>query len=140
MASSDHPERVMDHFVRAPGVVEVLVRGPTKTSVRTSAGLQVDLRVVSDDQFACALAYFTGSKEHNIALRTIAQRKGFKVSEYGVWRDGRPWIWTGRAAGAPRSAASPSRSIRTPIRRRRSRTSITESARRGAAGWKRGTC
>lgn len=90
VASSDHPERVMDHFVRAPGVVEVLVRGPTKTSVRTSAGLQVDLRVVSDDQFACALAYFTGSKEHNIALRTIAQRKGFKVSEYGVWRDGRP--------------------------------------------------
>lgn len=85
LASSEDPERVMEHFVRAEGVAEVLLRGPTKTSVRLGSGLQADLRVVSDAQFPFALAYFTGSKEHNVALRALAQKKGLKVSEYGVF-------------------------------------------------------
>jgi DNA polymerase (family 10) len=86
LASSAEPERVMDHFVRAEGVAEVLARGETKTSVRLRSGLQVDLRVVTDAQFPCALAYFTGSREHNVALRALAQKKGLKVNEYGLFR------------------------------------------------------
>jgi DNA polymerase (family 10) len=86
LASSAEPERVMDHFVRAEGVAEVLARGETKTSVRLRSGLQVDLRAVTDAQFPCALAYFTGSREHNVALRALAQKKGLKVNEYGLFR------------------------------------------------------
>ncbi len=84
LASSRHPEKVMEHFVRAEGVAEVLGRGETKTSLRLASGIQVDLRVVAEEQFPYALAYFTGSKEHNVALRQIAQKQGLKVSEYGI--------------------------------------------------------
>lgn len=84
LASSDDAVAVMDHFVRADGVVEILGKGETKTSVRMTSGMQVDLRVVSDAQFPAALAYFTGSKEHNVVLRQLAQKKGLKINEYGV--------------------------------------------------------
>jgi len=84
LASSDDPVAVMDHFLKADGVAEVLGKGETKTSVRMTSGMQVDLRVVTDAQFPAALAYFTGSKEHNVALRQIAQKKGLKINEYGV--------------------------------------------------------
>ncbi len=90
LASSRAPERVMDRFVQADGVAEVLARGETRASVRLESGIQVDLRVVSDGQFPSALAYFTGSREHNVAVRTLAQKKGLKVSEYGIFRDGKP--------------------------------------------------
>jgi DNA polymerase (family 10) len=90
LASSKEPDKVMDHFVRAEGVAEVLARGDTKTSVRLEDGLQVDLRVVTDGQFPSALAYFTGSKEHNVAVRGLAQRKGLKVNEYGIFKGARP--------------------------------------------------
>ncbi len=90
LAASEDPAKVMDHFVRAEGVAEVLVRGETKTSVRLRSGLQVDLRVVSDAPYPCVLAYFTGSKEHNVAVRTLAQKKGLKVSEYGIFKGDRP--------------------------------------------------
>ena len=86
LASSASPVEVMDHFVKAEGIDEILVRGETKTSVRLKSGLQVDLRVVSDEQFPFALNYFTGSKEHNVALRQIAQKKGLKLSEYGIFK------------------------------------------------------
>jgi DNA polymerase (family 10) len=85
LASSARPAELMEYFVRGPGVAEVLVRGETKTSIRLGSGIQVDLRVVSDDQFASALVYFTGSKEHNVALRSLALKKGLKVSEYGIF-------------------------------------------------------
>lgn len=84
LASSDDPAAVMEHFVRSPGVKDVLGKGETKTSVRMESGLQVDLRVVADAEFPYALAYFTGSKEHNVALRQLAQKKGFKVNEYEI--------------------------------------------------------
>ncbi len=84
LASSADAPAVMEHFVRAPGVREVLAKGPTKTSVRLDSGLQIDLRVVADTEFPAALAYFTGSKEHNVALRQIAQKRGLKVNEYGI--------------------------------------------------------
>jgi DNA polymerase (family 10) len=65
-------------------VTEILAGGDTKTSVRLVNGLQADLRVVTDAQFPCALNYFTGSKEHNVALRGRAQDRGLKLSEYAL--------------------------------------------------------
>jgi DNA polymerase (family 10) len=64
---------------------EVIVSGPTKTSIRVVTGLQVDLRVVSLDVWGAALQYFTGSQAHNVATRQIAIRKGLKLSEYGLF-------------------------------------------------------
>jgi len=86
LASSDDAASVMDHFVKADGVAEVIGRGETKTSVRLASGLQVDLRVVTDAQFPYALAYFTGSKEHNVVLRGAAQKRGLKINEYGIFK------------------------------------------------------
>src|SRR5262249_5282288 len=84
LASATDAAAVMDVFVKGPGVAEVIGRGDTKTSVRLASGMQVDLRVVSDQQFPYALAYFTGSKEHNILIRQVAQKQGLKVNEYGI--------------------------------------------------------
>jgi DNA polymerase (family 10) len=86
LAGSARPAEVMEHFLRAGGVSEILAKGETKTSVRLYSGIQVDLRVVSEEQFPYALAYFTGSKEHNVALRQHAQRRGLKVNEYGIFK------------------------------------------------------
>jgi DNA polymerase (family 10) len=86
LAGSGDPARVMEHFVHAEGVAEILARGETQTSVRLLSGLQVDLRVVADAQFPYALACFTGSWEHNVALRTLAQKKGLQVSEVGLFK------------------------------------------------------
>jgi DNA polymerase (family 10) len=73
--------------VRAlPSVTRVIATGDTKTSIMTTAGLQVDVRVVEPDQYGAALQYFTGSREHNIRVRELAKRAGLKVSEYGVFR------------------------------------------------------
>jgi DNA polymerase (family 10) len=85
LASATDAAEVMDHFVKAEGVSEIIGRGDTKTSVRLASGMQVDLRVVTDAQFPYALAYFTGSKEHNVAVRQAAQKKGLKVNEYGIF-------------------------------------------------------
>jgi DNA polymerase (family 10) len=74
----------MEVFASLPGVERVLARGLTKTSVVLSAGIQVDLRVVEDTQFGAALQYFTGSKEHNIALRRLAIARNWRLNEYGL--------------------------------------------------------
>jgi DNA polymerase (family 10) len=76
---------VIDHFVAYPEVAEVLAQGDTKGSVILNAKVQVDLRVVAPESFGAALQYFTGSKEHNVAMRSLAKEKGLKVSEYGVF-------------------------------------------------------
>lgn len=86
LASSDEPDKVMDLFLGLPPVAEVVARGPTKASVRTKDGLQVDLRVVPDKSFGAALCYFTGSKAHNVRLRELGVRLGLKINEYGVFR------------------------------------------------------
>ncbi len=80
------PEAVMERFTTYDEVQQVLAKGDTKSSVLLRAGIQVDLRVVSGESFGAALQYFTGSKEHNIAVRKIAQAKGLKVNEYGVMK------------------------------------------------------
>lgn len=73
-------------FISYPQIDHVLAHGETKSSVILKSGLQVDLRTVSEREFPFALYYFTGSKEHNVAVRTIAKRMGLKVSEYGIFK------------------------------------------------------
>ena len=88
LVSSTDPAAVMKAARELPLVTRVLASGATKTSVLTTAGLQVDVRVVEPDSFGAALQYFTGSKAHNVELREIAKRQGLKVNEYGVFRVG----------------------------------------------------
>jgi DNA polymerase (family 10) len=87
LATSQDPKAVMNAFVRLPHVKDVLMHGPTKSSVIIHEGLQVDLRVVEEDSFGAALAYFTGSKAHNIRLREMAVKSGLKINEYGIFRE-----------------------------------------------------
>ncbi|MFQ5990236.1 MAG: DNA polymerase/3'-5' exonuclease PolX [Candidatus Methylomirabilales bacterium] len=87
LAISTAPEKVMDAFVSLPTVQEILAKGETKSSVMTRQGIQVDVRVVEPKAFGAALCYFTGSKTHNIRLREMARKKGFKISEYGVFEE-----------------------------------------------------
>jgi len=76
---------VIDRFVSYPEVEEVLAHGTTKASVRLACRLQVDLRVVPELSYGAALQYFTGSKEHNVVLRQLAQQQGLKLNEYGLF-------------------------------------------------------
>ncbi|MDD5543816.1 MAG: DNA polymerase/3'-5' exonuclease PolX [Acidobacteriia bacterium] len=76
---------VIDRFVKFPGVDSVLAHGDTKGSVRLKTGLQIDLRAVEEKSLGAALQYFTGSKDHNVALRTRAQKMGFTINEYGLF-------------------------------------------------------
>jgi hypothetical protein len=75
----------MDSFINIPSVKDVLAEGATKSSVRTKDDVQVDCRVVPDKSFGAALLYFTGSKDHNVNLRGLAIRKGYKLNEYGLF-------------------------------------------------------
>jgi DNA polymerase (family 10) len=86
LVACDDAGQVMDRLAAYEGVVEVLARGHTKMTVRLKTGLQIDLRVVARESYGAALQYFTGSKAHNILLRRMAQDRGLKVNEYGVFR------------------------------------------------------
>ncbi|MDP3995911.1 MAG: DNA polymerase/3'-5' exonuclease PolX [bacterium] len=79
-------KKVMDFFVKLPGISKVWMKGSTKASVRMAEGFDVDLRVVRKNSYGSALQYFTGSKEHNISTRRIAMSQGLKLSEYGLFR------------------------------------------------------
>ncbi|HZW58534.1 MAG TPA: DNA polymerase/3'-5' exonuclease PolX [Nitrososphaerales archaeon] len=83
---SNSPEEVMSYFVSMPEVVDVIGKGETKSSVRLKTGMHSDIRVIPKESFGAALQYFTGSKDHNIALRRIAQEKRLKLNEYGLFR------------------------------------------------------
>ncbi|MBV2155918.1 DNA polymerase/3'-5' exonuclease PolX [Kitasatospora sp. SUK 42] len=85
LATAADSAPLMAALTELPYVAEVIASGPTKTSVRTSQGVQVDLRVVPQEDWGAALVYFTGSKAHNIRLRTMAVRAGLKLSEYGLF-------------------------------------------------------
>jgi DNA polymerase (family 10) len=84
MGTADDPETVIKAFVSLPQVREVLAQGPTKASVILPGGLQADLRMVEHADFGSLLQHFTGSKQHNVTLRTWAQKKGLSLSEYGI--------------------------------------------------------
>jgi DNA polymerase (family 10) len=79
-------EAALDRFIAWPGVSEVLGHGENKASAKVRDGLQVDVRALSPASLGAAMQYFTGSKEHNVAIRTRAVRMGLKLSEYGLFR------------------------------------------------------
>jgi DNA polymerase (family 10) len=85
LASAGDSRAVMDYFVSMPNVKKVIARGETKSMVRLDIGIDADLRVVPEKSFGAALQYFTGSKDHNIELRKIAVKKGWKLNEYGLF-------------------------------------------------------
>jgi len=86
LASSKKPAEVIGGFVAQPGIIKVTAKGETKASVILDGGIQCDLRVVSDREFPFALAYFTGSKEHNIVMRQRAIQRGLRLNEYGLFK------------------------------------------------------
>ncbi len=86
LVACDRAAKAMGRMAAYEGVAEVVARGPTKMTVRLTTGLHVDLRVVPAVSYGAALQYFTGSKAHNILLRRMAQERGLKVNEYGVFR------------------------------------------------------
>lgn len=88
VVSAQNASALKEAFVRHPLVSSVIASGDTKTSVMLTNGMQADLRVVEDSAFPCALQYFTGSKEHNTKLRARAKKLGFKLNEYGLFREG----------------------------------------------------
>ncbi|MBI4193356.1 MAG: PHP domain-containing protein, partial [Candidatus Colwellbacteria bacterium] len=85
LVASSHPVPVIEAFTNMAGVARVLAKGDTKASVTLASGMDVDLRVVPLQSWGAALNYFTGSKEHNVALRKIAIAKGWKLNEYGLY-------------------------------------------------------
>jgi DNA polymerase (family 10) len=86
LAISKKPEKVIEFFVSMPEVIHIHGQGTTKSMIKLTNGMDVDLRVVEKESFGAALNYFTGSKDHNVALRRIAQNKGLKLNEYGLFR------------------------------------------------------
>jgi DNA polymerase (family 10) len=82
LVASSNPEAIIEAFVSQELVSNIIAQGSTKASIYLENGLQCDLRVVSNDEFACALAYFTGSKEHNVAMRVRALERGYTLNEY----------------------------------------------------------
>jgi len=86
LVASEKPKPVMDVFVNLPKTAKVVAKGSTKSSIVTKDGFQVDIRVVKPESFGAAQHYFTGSKAHNIRIRSLGIDKGLKVNEYGVFK------------------------------------------------------
>ena len=82
--SSNHPQKVVDHFCKMPGVVRVIDKGESGASLMLQSGIRADLLVGSPEAYGALLQHFTGSKNHNIHLRTLAVGKGLSISELGV--------------------------------------------------------
>jgi len=87
VAVSSDFEKAMNSFTGYDETERILVQGDTRSSILLRTGLQVDLRIVDEASFGAALLYFTGSKDHTIALRRIAQAKDLKLNEYGVYKN-----------------------------------------------------
>lgn len=85
VASSENPLEVMEYFSSLAQVDKLISKGETKASVTLKSGINADLRVVKDDEYIFALHHFTGSKEHNTALRHLAKKSGIKINEYGFF-------------------------------------------------------
>ncbi len=116
VTTSDHPDRLIDWFVRYPDVREIVSQGSTRSTVILASDIQVDLRCVQAESFGATLHYFTGSKSHNIAIRIEQKALGRKVNEYGLFDKGK------RIAGATESefyAAVGLRYIEPELRERR---------------------
>lgn len=85
LAASSEPALVADRFCALPEVEQIMQRGSTRTAARLVGGVRIDLRVIVPETFGAGLHYFTGSKRHNIAVRARGNRRGLKISEYGVF-------------------------------------------------------
>jgi DNA polymerase (family X) len=85
LVSSDSPEVALDFFVKMAEVDEVIARGPAKAFVKLAGGIDADLLVVPPESWGSALQYFTGNKEHSVALRRIAIAKSLRLNEWGVY-------------------------------------------------------
>jgi DNA polymerase (family X) len=88
VASTDNPDKVMDYFTSIEEAEDIIARGDTKSSIRLKTGINVDIRTVEDWQFPYALHHFTGSREHNTAMRSMAKKSGIKMNEYGLFKNG----------------------------------------------------
>ncbi|MGI8607624.1 MAG: PHP domain-containing protein [Candidatus Dormibacteria bacterium] len=128
VVASDDGAPVMDAFCGMAMVADVLARGETKSSVRTTEGMQVDLRVVPPGHFGAALLYFTGSKAHNVRMRALALKQGMTLNEYGLMKLAEPAV---APAGAPTDVADapdgdPPVTAKSPVPRaaRRSRAVV----------------
>lgn len=97
LVATSHPSAVLNWFVKQPWIQSVISKGPSKVSVRIQQNFQADLRIIPETQFASALIYFTGSKEHNVQLRKLALKMGLSLSEYGLI----PYVGT-RKKAAPK--------------------------------------
>ena len=89
LATAKDAQKIHDAFVKYSLVENIVAHGDTKSSVTLKSGINCDLRTVSEKEFPFALYYFTGSKEHNVAIRTIAKRAGCKINEYGLFKGNR---------------------------------------------------
>lgn len=87
LATGPQSTGIMDHLIAYDEVNQILSHGATRTSVVLRSGLQVDLRLVPEASYGAALQYFTGSKAHNISVRTLGLKRGLKINEYGVFRE-----------------------------------------------------
>ncbi len=97
IVDAEEPGQVSAALVARDDIEAVIARGPTKTSVRLTNGMQVDVRFIPSESFGAGTQYFTGSRSHNIRLRDIAKRRGLRLNEYGLFRNGE------RLAGAEES-------------------------------------
>jgi len=86
LVDATDPKIVMDAFVAHSDVTSISAQGKTKSSVRLTSGIQVDLRILPEESFGAGLQYFTGNVDHNVKLRGIAQKKGLRLNEYGLYR------------------------------------------------------
>ena len=82
--ATNEPEIIIEDFLRFPPIAQVLAKGLTKVSVLLNMGIQLDLRVVKPESFYSTLQHFTGSKEHNTKLRSLALKMDYKLNEYGI--------------------------------------------------------
>ncbi len=89
VASSGQPVKVMDFFTGLDEAEDIIAKGDTKSSIRLKSGINVDIRIVDDNQYPYALLHFTGSKEHNTAMRTTAKKDNIKMNEYGLYKNDR---------------------------------------------------
>ncbi len=86
VASTNNPTKLMGFFTSLNQAEKIVARGDTKSSIMLESGIQVDIRAVEDNQYPYALHHFTGSKEHNTALRSMAKKMGMKINEYGIFK------------------------------------------------------
>ena len=93
LVTSTKPKKVMDYFIGIKDIDRVLASGLSKSMIRLKNGLEIDVRVLKDEEYGSALQYFTGNKDHNIVLRNLALKKGYTLSEYGLFKlKGKKWV------------------------------------------------